>query len=162
MSDTKEISVLLSRDNGIFIVLTGIIIACGRILFDEKQADDILIVMAIINYVALGFVLLFLHIKILDNCYSRIVSAGVDTNEKKSRKKVLNICSFIFFLIYLLAGSLYITVFKSAKFNDAISIFALALSIATDNITIGLSDSFYRLIVNISKYKKLKHREQEG
>ncbi len=142
------------RTSGIFIIITGILIAIGRILLNDNNSLDLLTVMAIINFIALGFVFLFLVNNLVYNCKRRIDNSGLDSKEKRSRLSMLNFISLIFLTLYLILGILYITKFKANKYNDAISIFALALSIATDNIVDGFTTSIYNMTKKLSSFLK--------
>ena len=154
--------------NSIFIVFTGVIIAFGRYLLgeiDTKLGDGqhILIVMAVVNYIALGLVLLFLHNDFCRVCKSKISSSGMDTNLKKKCHYVVLIISSLLSLVYLVFGILYIIEFKTSNFNDVISIIALTVSIAASGLVEDCKDGYYRLVLKIAKLKiRNKKKENQG
>lgn len=160
----------MHKENGTFIIIIGILVSLGRILLKDATEDNILIIMAIINYVAFGFVYLFLHVKLIDKCKKQINNSGIDTIKKTLRKAVLSIFSFLSLLIYMVFGILYISKYKSDFANDAISIFALSLSIATDNLLEGYGYLYCKVIIKISNYfeglkndnRKLKKKISRG
>lgn len=143
------------RKHPIFVVFTGFIIAIGRYLM--KTIDDIyiynyvnLIFMAVVNYIAIGIVILFVHSGGEDKCEKKINSSGLDTEEKRRRIKIIRIISFIIILVYLGIGLLYVIKFKSSDLNDAISIVALSLSISTSDL-IDLFGKIYWNICSLGK-----------
>lgn len=142
--------------NSLFIVFTGIIIAVCRFILgsiETKAGDDyhILIIMAVVNYVALGFVLLFLYNDFYTTCNCNISERGLDTALKKSCRSVMFMYSSILLISYLILGILYMQIFKSADLNDVISIVALALSIATNGLIDDYKDSYYKLVIKTAK-----------
>lgn len=145
------------KNNSMFIIVTGTIISSGRLMlgYIENNDEAILIVMALVNYIALAFVLLFINNDIANYCQEKINKAGIDTAQKKERKLVLYSLSTIYLCIYLIIGMLYIIYWKSNDLNDAISIIALALSIATNDLVISFSPLYYKCIINLlSIFKK--------
>ncbi len=145
-----------------FIVVIGFIIAIGRLILgsiSNISDDAILLIMAIVNYIALGFVLLFLHNDIVTICYDNITKAGIDTAKKKRRKAITNVFSGIFLCIYFVGGILYLLFYKTSDMNDAISILALAISIATTGLSIKIGNLYYKLIIKLSGFKPIKGRK---
>ena len=143
-----------------FIVVVGFIIAIGRLILGSISniSDDvILLIMAIVNYIALGFVLLFLHNDIVTICYTKITEAGIDTAKKKKRRFITNTFSGIYLCIYCVVGILYLFLLKTSDMNDAISILALAISIATTELGIKIGNLHYKLIIKLSNFKLKKH-----
>lgn len=140
----------MRKEKGIFIIFTGILIAITRTFLNEENQDDILVIMAVINYVALGFVFLFLQIKVMNNIKDNIKNSGINTTNKEIRKSIGNIGSSILLFAYFIFGYVYIGELKSAEYNDALSIFALSLSIASENLEDTLSKLFYKFIVMFS------------
>lgn len=83
--------------NSTFIVCTGIILAVGRIalgyivdsssindtVINSPKEDAILIVMALVNYIAFGFVLFFLNKDSVKKFDEKINKSGLNTNQKK-------------------------------------------------------------------------------
>ncbi|MEY8265143.1 hypothetical protein AALA79_02000 [Lachnospiraceae bacterium 64-25] len=151
------------QNNSIFIIATGILIAISRLMLgnieNSLQKDQaVLIVMALVNYIALAFVLLFICKDLNDYCDEKINKAGISTDQKKNRKRTSLILSAIYLCVYLIVGMLYIIYFKSSDLNDAISIIALAFSIATNGLIDDFSPSYYKFIVKLSSIftKKVK------
>ena len=143
------------QNNSMFIIITGVIIAASRLMLgcikDSTQKDQaVLIVMAVVNYIALAFVLLFINNDVISYCKEKIDKAGLDTNIKKNRKKIINTLSTIYLCIYFIVGILYIVYLKSSDLNDAISIIALVFSIATNGLVNDFSPLYYKFIVNLS------------
>lgn len=157
------------KENGLFVFFTGLIIAIGRLLFSNESAEEILIFMAIINYIALGLVLLFLHIKILNKCNTKLTDSGFVTKQKKRRNFYFNFFSIILLLIYLYMGIIYIKYIKTTASNDAISIVALSISIASNNLEILSTKIYYQLIMLLvsfiekieQKYDNYKQKKRE-
>lgn len=152
--------------NSMFIVFTGIIIAVCRFILgniETATSDDshILIVMAVVNYIALGFVLLFLYNDFCNICKENVNMRGLDSTLKKRCNLIIFICSFILLFLYLLFGILYVLVFKSSDLNDVLSIIALAISIATNGLLEEYKNSYYRFIVKISKLSLNKKKKQK-
>ena len=144
-----------------FIIITGIIIASSRLMLgyieSSTQKDEaVLIIMAVVNYIALAFVILFLNNDLISYCKEKINKAGIDTNEKKKRKGIIYILSAIYLFIYFILGMLYIVYLKTNDLNDAISIIALTFSIATNGLKDDLSPLYYKFISNLSLMLKKK------
>ena len=142
--------------NSMFIVITGILLAVGRYTIDKVLEDTvnqqyILIIMAILNIVALGFVLLILCNGLSRDCCDRIEKAGLFTNQKRRCKRILRISSFILLFVYLVYGIIYIKKLRSAAMNDVFSILALAISIANDGIIEDYGSLFYKVVLKTSK-----------
>ena len=157
--------------NSMFIVSTGIIIAISRFLLGHIISTDtqhILIVMAVVNYVALGFVLLFLYNELYRRCKDKISSSGLDTLTKKKCNSVVFTFSVTLLVLYLSFGIIYMICLKSNDLNDVISIIALSISIATNGLVDDYYNSYYRLVLNIAKHlissknKKQKKTKSEG
>ncbi len=147
------------QSNAMFIIVTGVIIGIGRLMLgcigNSTQKDEaILIVMAIVNYIALAFVLLFVNKDLNSYCDQMIDKAGLDTGKKRNRKRAIHILSAIYLCIYLVVGMLYIVFFKSNDRNDTISIIALAISIATNSLKEDFSPLYYKFIVKVSSLFK--------
>lgn len=159
------------NETGLFIFFTGLIIAIGRLLFSNTSEEEILILMAVINYIALGFVLLFLHIAILNNCKEKLNRCGFETKQKKSRQFLFNLFSVVLLFLYLIMGTLYVVYIKTTAINDAISIIALSISIASYNFEKILTKVQYKLVNSICSFfenvkRKVvnelsKHKKQE-
>lgn len=144
--------------NSMFIIFTGIIIALGRFLLGTIKSplnsdDSILIIMAVVNYVALGFVLLFLYNEFCQRCKNKISTCGLGTEMKKKCNNIVFTFSTVLIIIYLLFGILYMMFFKTSGLNDVLSILALATSIATNGLVCDYGDDYYKLVLKISKTK---------
>lgn len=139
-----------SQGNAGFVAITGIIIAFTRLVLGNINSisdDVILIIMALVNYVAFGFVLLFLHNDINNICLNNINNSGISTEEKTKAKSLIKIFSGIFLIAYFIIGILYTAFFKSNNWNDAISIVALAFSIASSGLANTYSSWYYNFLV---------------
>lgn len=148
-----------TQKNPMFVVVVGFIIAIGRLVFGKINnipEDAILLIMAIVNYVALGFVLLFLHNDIVKVCGNNITKAGIDTARKKKGKAIINIFGCVFLCIYTGVGILYLLFCKTSDMNDAISIIALSISIAATGLSDRIGNTYYRLIIKLTKFKLRK------
>lgn len=151
-------------NNSMFIIITGILLAVGRYSIDKVFDDTvnqnyILIIMAILNFVALGFVLLILCNGLSKDCFNRIEKAGIFTDKRKKCKKILNGISLCLSLIYLVFGVIYIKNLRSSAWNDIFSIIALSISIANDGIIEDYGSLLYKLVLKISEVninKKLR------
>lgn len=146
----------LKNRNSMFIVVTGFIISLSRFLFGTIESslnndEYILIIMAVVNYVALGFVLLFLYNAFCQECKNKISSSGLDTTLKRKCNKLIFIISFILLILYLIVGILYMTIYKTSDLNDAISIIALAISIATNGLVDDYGHDYYKIVLRITK-----------
>ncbi len=147
-----------SNKNSMFIVVTGIIIAVSRFLLGKVKNilfikdQYVLIVMAVVNYIALGVVLLFLYNELYKRCKNKITSAGLNTAIKKKSNNVMSVISMFLLVVYLLIGTLYMIVLKTSDLNDVISILALAISIATNGLIDDYSNEFYKMILKIAKH----------
>lgn len=151
------------KKHPIFIVSTGIIIALGRFLMHEITDDTIknyvnLVFMAVVNFVAFGIVILFIHSEAQIYCEKKINASGISTIDKKKKLKILNFISFSVMILYLSLGILYIVVFRDADLNDAISIVALSFSIATNDLSVSLGKIYFNFC---KKNKKRKAKEQD-
>lgn len=145
-----------------FIIITGVIIAVGRVVLSNiKDLPEaaVLVVMALVNYIALGFVILFLYNGIKKYCNDKIEKAGIETVIKKKRRYIIGGSSFILLCIYLIVGVLYMKVLKSGVLNDVISIIALAVSIASDGLTEDISPPFYGIVVKLSSIERKNKKE---
>lgn len=139
-----------SHGNAGFVVFTGFIIAFSRLVLGNIQSisdEVILIVMALVNYIAFGFVLLFLHNDVNYICLNSINNSGILTDEKIKAKSLMKIISGILLIVYLIIGILYIAFFKSSNWNDAISIIALTFSIASSGLANTYSSWYYNFLV---------------
>ena len=147
--------------HSLFIVFTGIIISIGRVIIesissnsDNTQGTDyILVTMAMINFIAFGLVIYFLFRDLTNIVISRISQSGISTDEKRKRRKYINIPLFIFLSIYLIFGIIYITILRSSLLNDVMSILALAFSIASNGIADEYGEAYYKLIIKVSNLK---------
>lgn len=151
------------NNNSLFIVGSGIILAAGRLILGNLEntqlnvhEDYILVIMAIVNYVAMGFVILFLYNDIFAKFEENLKKAGLDTSFKKKCRRTAHIISAVLLLVYVVTALLYIYYFKTSDLNDAISIFALALSIASVGITEKYAVKYYKMIVQITKKSSKK------
>lgn len=142
-----------------FVVIVGIIIAFGRILLggiDELPEMAMLIIMALVNYIALSFVLLYLCIDISNVCQKKTEKSGLATQEKNRILAINKVVSGILLLTCLVLGICYVLFFISGTMNDAISILALAVSIASNELAEFLGSRYYKVLVKIAKWKKKK------
>lgn len=149
------------KKHPMFIVYTGIIIGIGRYLMryiNDKNIYDYvnLIFMAIVNYVAIGLIFLFIHSNAQIKFENRINKSGMATLEKKKRLSTFNTLSTVVIGLYLLLGIIYVVKFKTPDLNDVISIIALSMSICTTD----LSDLAYEKYWKICSKKK-KNKEQD-
>lgn len=149
------------NNNSIFIVISGIIISVSRIILgkiENAPAKDlaILIIMAVINCVAFGFVILLLFNDLNEYVNEKLTKSGMETSKKKRCKILMYIISFIFLSLYLIFGILYLLYFKSNNLNDAFSILALAISIATNGLVNGFKLTYYNIIIKLSS-KSIKN-----
>ena len=141
--------------NSIFIIFTGLLIAIGRLSLGTLVSEtdiSILLVMAIVNYVAFGFVLLFIGKDINRLCLEKINKAGLETSQKRNRRKIIIFLSIIYLILYFICGTSYILYLRSTSMNDAISIIALAVSIASDGITNSFSPVYYNFITKVESW----------
>lgn len=142
-----------------FIIVIGLIISIGRVILGNMNIGDakdsvILIVMAIVNYVALGFVLLFLYNGFY-NCFNFYLNkSGLTTKQKKNSCSISHIISFVLLIVYCFLGYIYITEYYNSNMNDAISIFALSISIANDGLIDKYGILFYKAIIKTAKLIK--------
>ncbi|MBD5395900.1 MAG: hypothetical protein HDR71_16935 [Lachnospiraceae bacterium] len=155
------------RKNSMFIVIIGFIIAVSRLLLGNLKLKYyrelvVLIIMAAVNYVALGFVFLFLNNDLCNYCELKINNPGLDTKQRKTRKKALHILSGILLFIYFVLGLLYVVFAKSANLNDAISIVALSISIAANGLVDEFGESYYKFIIFLSNinFKNVKKEQK--
>lgn len=147
------------NNNSSFIVIVGILIATGRLLIGKLNIDNsnelyILVVMAIVNYVAFGFVLLFLNNDFNLSVENKINSSGIPTSKKQNSKKILHFFNIIYLITYLIIGILYIYKYYNATLNDMISIIALSVSIANDGLVEAYSKKYYLFINKLANLLK--------
>lgn len=140
--------------NSVFILAVGCLIGLGRIILgyiakDNEQA--ITFVMAIVNYVALGFVLLFLYNGFTNDFNGRIEKAGLNSAVKKRRKGMKHIIDLILVGVYFVGGMLYIGKLYNADGNDVLSIIALAISIGNDGLIEYFGGDFFKMIKRLSR-----------
>ena len=145
------------KKHPMFIVCTGLIIAIGRYLMhniDNKDTYDFvnLIFMSIVNYVAIGMIILFIHSDAQMSFEKRIKESGINTSEKKKRINIIKIFSEIIIVLYLFFGILYVLKFKTTDLNDAISIVALSMSICTNDLSDSLAEKYWEIF--LAKKKK--------
>lgn len=149
------------KKHPMFVVSTGIIIALGRLLM-HSIADDTtknyvnLVFMAVVNFIAFGIVILFIHSEAQVYCEKKINASGISTTDKKHKLKILNFISFSVMFLYLVLGILYIIILRDADLNDAISIVALSFSIVTNDLAISLGRIYFRFC---KKNNKIKTKE---
>lgn len=143
------------KSNSIFIIFTGILISLSRLILeritDIKDNGYILVIMAVVNYVALGFVFLFLRNDFNKECMEKINSVALDTPLKKKCYFVISLLDWIFLIIYLVMGISYINYLKSSAYNDVISIIALSISIANNGLINDFANTYYKAILYIAK-----------
>ncbi|MCR2050646.1 hypothetical protein NSB25_25775 [Acetatifactor muris] len=140
--------------NSVFIVFTGFLISITRLIIGkiENIPDEIILhVMALINYIAFGFVLLFLYQDIMHQYYISLQKAALMTAQKKKANIIITLLSSILSLLYFFVGLIYIIFLRSIDLNDAIAIIALAISIASSGLTEMCSPIFFKIIIKISK-----------
>ena len=141
----------------IFIIGTGIIAAIARGCFEllnkgEQKDEAILIIMALINCIALGFVFLILFNDLMKICETKIQGAGLLSKEKAGTKLYLKIMFSIPLILYVICGGLYVCKWKSVCANDIMAVIALSVSIANDRLAEELAEPMYiiaRKIYNI-------------
>lgn len=141
-------------NNSVFILSVGCLIGLGRGILGYIAKDNeqiITFVMAIVNYVALGFVLLFLYNGFSNDFNGRLAKAGLSSAVKKRRKGVKRFIGMILVVVYSVSGMLYIAIFYNADGNDVLSIIALAISIANDGLIEYFGGDFFKIIKKLSK-----------
>lgn len=82
------------NNNSIFIVISGIIISVSRIILgkiENAPAKDlaILIIMAVINCVAFGFVILLLFNDLNEYVNEKLTKSGMETSKKIRKNGVV-------------------------------------------------------------------------
>lgn len=124
---------------------------------DNIQNKDfvVLILMAAVNYIAIAIVLLVIFNSAINNCKNKIDKSGIETVKKRQSKRELTITSYILTAVYLILGIVYMLWLKTSDLNDAISIVALSISIATDELSVLFENMFYKIIMH---HKKEKHK----
>lgn len=137
--------------NTFFIVSIGLVIATGRIIFPESDQNTILILMAVVNVAALGIVLLFIFNGIYSKTFYKIESSGIYTTSKKRLRTMLFSFFSLLIFFYTLWGIFYVMKLKTAKWNDALSIVALAFSIATDGLVEYEAVAIYKILNKINR-----------
>lgn len=152
------------KKHPMFIVYTGIIIGFGRYLMRYINDKDIynyvnLIFMAIVNYVAIGLIFLFIHSNAQIKFETRIKNTGLATAEKKKRLLVFNILSTIVIGLYLLLGIIYVVKIKTSDLNDVISIIALSMSICTNDLSDLAYEKYWKICSMIKKSNKSKEQD---
>lgn len=155
---------MTNKSKPLFIVAVGLLLALGRYLLDsislESVNDEfILLIMAIINYIAFSVVILFLGIGVSNKCSVDINETGVSTQIKKQRIKILNIVLTIacisLMIIFIWVGFEYLMQWKSAAWNDMLAIVALAISIANDGLVEIIGEIVCDFIIFLDGSKKV-------
>lgn len=140
------------KHNSLLTIVIGIIVAIGRIKLNEQNESDIVIIMAVVNVVALSFVLIILFNDIYNSVHKNILDFGTSNSNIKIMKIILEILFILLLCIFGLLGAKYVIEFRNATYNDAMSIIALAISIANDGFVQCVNDPFYRFICELSKF----------
>lgn len=150
----------MSKNNSIFVVITGLILGICRIVLGKIDiyGQSTLLVMAVVNYIAFGCVILFLCNDVVKFCDQKIKNSGIDTSIKQKRKSVKQVIFFyrkvILLLLYFLFGIIYIKDLKSNDYNDALSIVALIISISSNGLVDIIGEHYYQLIIKKSSKGK--------
>lgn len=139
------------KHNSLLTVVIGIIVAIGRTKLNEQNEGDIVTIMAVVNVVALGFVLIILFNDIYNNVQGKITTYGTSNSNTKRMKIILEILFIILLCIFGLFGVRYVIEFRSTTFNDAMAIIALAISIANDGFVQCVDDPVYNFICILNK-----------
>lgn len=153
MSDEKK------NRKSMFIILTGVIISVGRIALDKICIDPInqkyiLLIMAVLNYIAMGFVIYILYTGMQRKCQEKLTNSGISTGEKKQCKGIISTVSAILLIVYLILGIIYIWCLRSSGLNDVLAILALAISIANDDLINEYGILFYQMILKINALRR--------
>lgn len=132
-------------------IVIGAIVAIGRIKLNSNNDEDITTIMSVVNVVAFGFVLILLCNDVYDLVKQKISSSGVSTTNKRNMKIILEILFLLFLGMFTFYGVKYVIEYKCATYNDAISILALAISIANDGFVKCIENPLYKVICLINK-----------
>ena len=150
---------MINKSKPLFIVAVGLILALGRYLLDSISLESvneefILLIMAIINYIAFSVVILFLGVGVSNKCQVDIKDTGVSTQMKNQRIKTLNtvltIACIALMIIFIWVGFEYLRQWKSAAWNDMLAIVALAISIANDGLVEILGEIVCNFVIFLS------------
>lgn len=139
------------KHNSLLTVVIGIVVAIGRIKLNEQNESDIVTIMAVVNVVALGFVLIILFNDIYNNVQGKITTYGTSNSNTKRMKIILEILFIVLLCLFGLFGVRYVIEFRSTTFNDAMAIIALAISIANDGFVQCVDDPAYNFICILNK-----------
>lgn len=139
------------KHNALLTIVIGIIVAIGRIRLIERNQNDITTIMSVVNVVAFGFVFIILCNDIYNKVNHRIINSGIDTSRKKEMKIIVEVLFLLFFGSFSIIAIEYVIKFKTATYNDAISIIALALSIANDGFVDCIESPTYKIVSLINK-----------
>lgn len=152
----------MSKNNSIFVVITGLILGICRIILGKIDicGQSTLLIMAVVNYIAFGCVILFLCNDVVKFCDQKIKNTGIDTSIKQKRNSIKKTMFFyrkiLFLSLYFLFGIIYIKDLKSNDYNDALSIVALITSISTNGLIDIIGEHYYQLIIRKSSKEENK------
>ena len=132
--------------NSPFLILVGILACVVRFHIADSGEENLLAIMAMINIVALDYVIL-----ILTQDARRLVidSLKISQFSEDTLKKCVTKLNIYYGLFYLLVfgvfGFIYVNCLYSSEGNDAVSIMALVISISSDRLSKHLGHFIYAL-----------------
>lgn len=136
------------KNNSGFIVMTGFLIGIVRLLLSRiEDPNVVLLVMAAVNYIAIFLIIKDIQYNVVLYCKEKVNSSGLDTQTKTILKDKLKLPYYIFIVVYLVVGLLYITFLKTTDLNDFISIIALSLSIAATGLTNSIKQKCFKAFI---------------
>jgi len=125
----------------IYIISVGIILSITRYFLQTSK--DLVLIMALINIIALNFVIYELINNIYAVYYNKIKNSEFsETNKNKYRKKYRFFYIIIQLILFFVFSPLYI-IYHCETSNDILSILSLCISIATPSISYTLSNMMY-------------------
>lgn len=133
--------------NSPFLLIVGLLACIVRFSIISIEEKYLLLIMAMINIVALDYVLLILFQDAKKLVKEKMENNHMPPQRQKRNIRKLDICySIFYFIIFVVIGVIYVCFFHSSACNDAISIMALVTSISSNRISIHLSNFMYKIL----------------
>lgn len=132
--------------NSPFLLIVGILACVVRFYIAGSSEENLLAIMAMINIVALNYVILILTQDARHIVLHKLSKSQFPKRKQKRCITILNICyGILYFLVFVVFGFLYVKFLHSSAGNDSISIMALVISISSDRLSKHLGNFIYEL-----------------
>ena len=133
--------------NSPFLLIVGVLACIVRFYISGIPEDNLIMIMALINIVALDYVILILFQDAKKNIIEKLSKNNYTEKMTKTANTKMNILYFfLYVIIFALFNYIYFFHLRSASWNDSISIMALVISISSDRLSIHIGNIIYKIL----------------